>query len=146
MDQLILADLVTDLPNAVRLQRAVHTLRKCFHCDAVGLLSLDTDSLRLVAASGLAHDALSRRFIVAQHPRFATILSRREPTWFEPGSVLPDPYDGLLDDRKGSPLPVHDCLGMSLYIEGRLWGAVTLDALTPGTFVNASLEVLQRYA
>src|SRR5690606_40614134 len=82
MDQLILADLVTDLPDAVRLQRAVHTLREQFHCDAVGLLKLDTDSLRIVAASGLAHEALGRRFVVAQHPRFATILSRREPTWF----------------------------------------------------------------
>ncbi|WP_353151874.1 nitric oxide reductase transcriptional regulator NorR [Pollutimonas bauzanensis] len=145
MDQLILADLITDLPNAVRLQRAVHTLREHFHCDAVGLLSLDTDSLRLVAASGLAHEALGRRFAVAHHPRFATILSRREPTWFEPGSVLPDPYDGLLDDRKGSPLPVHDCLGLSLYIEGRLWGAITLDALETGTFDAAAQAELQRY-
>ncbi|HUH60850.1 MAG TPA: nitric oxide reductase transcriptional regulator NorR [Candidimonas sp.] len=145
MDQLILADLVTDLPNAVRLQRAVHTLRERFHCDAVGLLSLDTDSLRLVAASGFAHEALGRRFVVAQHPRFAAILSRREPTWFEPDSVLPDPYDGLLDDRKGLPLPVHDCLGISLHIEGRLWGAITLDALRTGTFDAAAKADLQRY-
>ncbi|NYT60704.1 nitric oxide reductase transcription regulator, partial [Alcaligenaceae bacterium] len=93
MDQLLLADLVTDLPNAVRLQRAVHTLRQRFMCDAVGLLCLDGDTLRLVAAAGLAHEALGRRFVVAQHPRFATIMSRRDPTWFEPGSVLADPYD-----------------------------------------------------
>lgn len=146
MDQLILADLVTDLPNAVRLQRAVHTLRECFQCDAVGLLCLDTDSLRLVAASGLAHEALGRRFIVAQHPRFATILSRREPTWFEPGSQLADPYDGLLDDRKGLPLPVHDCLGISIYIEGRLWGALTLDALEKSQFGTTAQAELQRYA
>src|SRR5690606_39561608 len=107
MDQLILADLITDLPNGIRLQRAVQTLREHFECDAVGLLSLDDDSLRLVAAAGLAHEALGRRFVVAQHPRFATILSRREPTWFEPGSMLADPYDGLLDDKKGLPLPVR---------------------------------------
>jgi anaerobic nitric oxide reductase transcription regulator len=145
MDQLILADLVTDLPDAVRLQRAVHTLRERFECDAVGLLRLDDDSLRLVAASGLAHEAMGRRFVVAQHPRFATILSRREPTWFEPDSVLADPYDGLLDDKKGLPLPVHDCLGMSLYIEGRLWGALTLDALAPGTFNATGQAELQRF-
>ncbi|MFW7342427.1 nitric oxide reductase transcriptional regulator NorR [Pollutimonas sp. H1-120] len=145
MDQLILADLVTDLPDAVRLQRAVHTLRERFECDAVGLLRLDDDSLRLVAASGLAHEAMGRRFVVAQHPRFATILSRREPTWFEPDSVLADPYDGLLDDKKGLPLPVHDCLGMSLYIEGRLWGALTLDALATGTFDAAGQAELQRF-
>src|SRR5690606_25370202 len=114
MDSLILADLVTYLPDAVRLQRIVLTMRERFRSDAVGMLKLDEGSLRLVSAAGLAHDALGRRFKVAEHPRFATILSRREPTWFEPGSLLPDPYDGLLDDRRGAPLPVHDCLGMSL--------------------------------
>lgn len=146
MEQILLADLVNDLPNAVRLQRAVHVLREHWQCDAVGLLALDGDSLRLVAASGLAHDALGRRFVVAQHPRFATILSRREPTWFDPDSALPDPYDGLLDDRKGSPLPVHDCLGMSLYIEGKLWGAITLDALATGTFDAGARVKLQHAA
>ncbi len=146
MDSLILADLITDLPDAVRLQRIVHTLRQRFRSDAVGLLKLDEGSLRLVAAAGLADDALGRRFVVAEHPRFASILSRREPTWFEPGSVLPDPYDGLLDDRQGAPLPVHDCLGMSLYVEGKLWGAVTLDALETGTFDAQAQMDLQRYA
>src|SRR5690606_33888851 len=116
MDSLILADLVAELPDVIRLQRIVHTLREQFRCDAVGLLRLDDGALRMLASAGLADDALGRRFTVAEHPRFATIMSRREPTWFEPGSVLPDPYDGLLDDRRGAPLPVHDCLGMSLYI------------------------------
>lgn len=146
MDSLILADLVTDLPDAVRLQRIVHTLRQRFRSDAVGMLKLDEGSLRLVAAAGLAHEALGRRFKVAEHPRFATILSRREPTWFEPGSMLPDPYDGLLDDRRGAPLPVHDCLGMSLYVEGKLWGALTLDALETGTFDAQAQMDVQRYA
>src|SRR5690606_24129383 len=41
---------------------------------------------------------------------------------------------------------VHDCLGMSLYIEGRLWGAATLDALAVGAFDQAALAELQRYA
>ncbi|MFA7668577.1 MAG: nitric oxide reductase transcriptional regulator NorR [Burkholderiaceae bacterium] len=146
MNSLILADLVTELPDAVRLQRIVHTLRERFRSDAVGLLQLDEGGLRLVAAAGLAHEALGRRFAVAQHPRFATILSRREPTWFEPGSVLPDPYDGLLDDRRGEPLPVHDCLGMSLHVEGKPWGALTLDALETGTFDTQAQMNLQRYA
>src|SRR5690606_22311177 len=61
-------------------------------------------------------------------------------------SMLADPYDGLLDDKKGLPLPVHDCLGMSLYTEGRPWGIVTLDALEIGAFDSAALDELQRYA
>jgi len=146
MDELILADLVTDLPDSIRLQRVVQTLKAVFRCDAVGLLRLEGETLSLVAAAGLGHEALGRHFVVAQHPRFEAILSRREPTWFEPGHALADPYDGLLDDRKGEPLPVHDCLGISLYVEGRVWGALTLDALATGTFDSEALRRLQGYA
>src|SRR3546814_12933695 len=60
--------------------------------------------------------------------------------------MLADPYDGLLDDRKGLPLPVHDCLGMRLYTEGRPWGVVTLDALAVGAFDDAALAELQHYS
>ncbi|MFC3338412.1 nitric oxide reductase transcriptional regulator NorR [Paracandidimonas soli] len=145
MRELLLTDLVADLPNAVRLQRAVHTIKEQFRCDAVGLLHLDGDSLRLVAATGLAHEALGRHFTVAHHPRFSTILSRREPTWFEPGSILPDPYDGLLEDQREHSLHVHDCLGASLYVEGRLWGVLTLDAQEIGAFDDNTIQELQHY-
>ena len=121
----LLADLTVELANAVRLQRLVHTLREHFACGAVGLLRLDGDSLRPVAAVGLVHEALGRRFVIAQHPRLAAIMATREPTWFEPDSRLPDPYDGLLDNHVGEPLPVHDCMGVSLYVEGQLWGSAT---------------------
>lgn len=146
METKLLNDLAEDLPDGVRLQRAAQAVRNAFTCDAVGLLALDgEDTLRLVAAAGLADEALGRRFLVAHHPRFAAILSRREPTWFDMDSVLPDPYDGLLDDRKGSPLPVHDCMGMTLYRNERPWGIMTLDALDTGTFDEASRARLQRF-
>src|SRR5690606_19877706 len=85
-------------------------------------------------------------FVVAQHPRLAAILAQREPTWFEPDSRLPDPYDGLLDAHVGEPLPVHDCMGVSLFVDGRLWGALTLDALHGGTFDDETRRELQRYS
>ena len=146
MESSLLADLITELPNAVRLQRLVHTLREHFNCGAVGLLRLDGDSLRPLAAVGLVHEALGRRFVIAQHPRLAAIMASREPTWFEPDSRLPDPYDGLLDAHVGEPLPVHDCMGVSLYVEGQQWGALTLDALHAGTFDSNARRDLQRYA
>jgi len=146
LESTLLADLITELPNAVRLQRLVHTLREHFSCGAVGLLRLDGDSLRPLAAVGLVHEALGRRFVIAQHPRLAAIMAAREPTWFEPDSRLPDPYDGLLDEHVGEPLPVHDCMGVSLYVEGQLWGALTLDALHAGTFDSNARRDLQRYA
>ena len=142
----LLADLIVELPNAVRLQRLVHTLREHFRCGALGLLRPDRDSLRPLAAVGLVHEALGRRFVVAQHPRLAAIMATREPTWFEPDSRLPDPYDGLLDAHVGEPLPVHDCMGLSLFVDGQLWGALTLDALHPGTFDSAARRDLQRYS
>ena len=145
LEEGLLADLVTELPNAIRLQRLVQTLRERFQCGAVGLLRLDEGALRPVAAVGLVHEALGRRFEVASHPRLAAILANREPTWFEPDSRLPDPYDGLLDERAGEPLPVHDCMGASLWLEGRLWGALTLDALHAGTFDERARRDLQRY-
>ncbi|SDQ64078.1 anaerobic nitric oxide reductase transcription regulator [Pseudomonas sp. UC 17F4] len=138
------ADLIVELPNAVRLQRLVQTLREYFNCGAVGLLRLEGDSLRPQASVGLVHEALGRRFVIARHPRLAAIMASREPTWFEPDSRLPDPYDGLLDSALHEPLAVHDCMGVSLYVEGQLWGAITLDALQPGTFDSAARDELKR--
>lgn len=43
-------------------------------------------------------------------------------------------------------MPVHDCLGMSLYIEGKLWGAITLDALKTGIFDAGARVRLQHAA
>ena len=134
MQALLLADLVAELPQAVRLQRLVSSLRAHFRCGAVALLQLEAGHLRPIAVDGLVEDALGRRFEVAQHPRLAAILARRGVTCFHHESTLPDPYDGLIDGQAGLPLPVHDCMGTSLYVEGQPWGALTLDALDIGTF------------
>ena len=76
----------------------------------------------------------------------AAILARREVTCFDHDSTLPDPYDGLLDTLVGEPLPVHDCMGVALRIDGRPWGVLTLDALQTGTFDAAARAALARCA
>ncbi len=129
-----LADLVTELPANVRLQRLIGGLRAHFCCGAVALLRLEEDHLCPVVVDGLVSEALGRRFAVRQHPRLAAILARGEVTCFDRDSQLPDPYDGLLDTLVGEPLPVHDCMGVALRIDGRPWGVLTLDALQTGTF------------
>jgi anaerobic nitric oxide reductase transcription regulator len=134
IEHLLLTDLVADLPQAVRLQRLVSSLRTQFLCGAVALLQLEEDHLRPIAVDGLMRDALGRRFAVIQHPRLAAILARRSVTCFHHDSTLPDPYDGLIDERAGQPLPVHDCMGTSLHVEGQPWGVLTFDALKVGTF------------
>ena len=144
IEDMLLADLVSELPHAVRLQRLVTSLRAAFDCGAVALLRLDEDSLRPVAVDGLVREALGRRFMPAHHPRLAAILNRRDVTAFDHDSALPDPYDGLLDTRIGEPLPVHDCMGTSLHVDGQPWGVLTLDALRTGTFDQASRDRLRR--
>ncbi len=131
---MLLADLVADLPVAVRLQRLLAHLRAHFACGAVALLKLEEEHLRPVAVDGLVDDALGRRFAVKDHPRLAAFLQRRGVTCFHHDSVLPDPYDGLIAERIGEPLAVHDCMGTALDVEGRRWGVITLDALRVGAF------------
>jgi anaerobic nitric oxide reductase transcription regulator len=145
MEALLLADLVAEVPPAVRLQRLVSSLRAHFKCGAVALLQMDAGHLRPVAVDGLMEDALGRRFDVRQHPRFAAILARRGVTCFDHGSTLPDPYDGLISERPDAPLAVHDCMGTSLYLEGQLWGALTFDALDTGTFDSAAQDDLCQF-
>ena len=132
----LLADLAVELPAAVRQQRLTELLRTHFRCGAVALLSLDGsgEALRPEAVDGLTPDALGRRFALMEHPRLAAILRRGEVTRFHHDSGLPDPYDGLVIERPGEPLRVHDCMGIVLAVEGRPWGVLTLDALDVGTF------------
>lgn len=140
----LVADLVTELPAVVRLQKLVTTLRRHFNCGAVVLLQQEQQVLRPIASIGLVREALGRRFISEQHPRLAAILAARETVRFEPDSQLPDPYDGLIEDCPDERLAVHDCMGIALYVEGKCWGALTLDALQPGTFDAHTMRELQR--
>lgn len=146
LEETLLADLVTDLPEAVRLERLVVTLRSHFGCQAVALLKLEQHCLKPVAAIGLAREALGRRFVIADHPRLAEIMQTRQVVHFAPDCALPDPYDGLVDGLGTAVLPVHDCMGIALYLEGQCWGALTLDALQAGTFSRLTVLELQRFS
>lgn len=142
-----LVDLATEMPPQQRLQRLIGGLRAHFCCGAVALLRLEEGHLRPMAVDGLVGEALGRRFAVHQHPRLAAILARAgEITCFDHDSSLPDPYDGLLDTRVGEPLPVHDCMGVAVQVDGRPWGVLTLDALQTGTFDARARAELARCA
>ncbi|HWA13549.1 MAG TPA: nitric oxide reductase transcriptional regulator NorR [Burkholderiales bacterium] len=145
LHHLVLNDLVADLPQAVRLQRLAASLRAHFDCSAVALLQLDDDHLHPVAVDGLSSEVLGRRFAVAAHPRLAAILARREVTFFPEDSPLPDPYDGLIGAPPGTPVLVHDCMGVSLHVEGRPWGVLTLDAARAGTFDARARQALGEF-
>ncbi len=146
LEESLMADLVTELPVAVRLERLVITLQAHFGCQAVALLQLEQGSLKPVAFCGLMAEVRGRRFHLAQHPRLAQLFATRQVVHFPPDPLLPDPYDGLVEGLAGQPLAVHDCMGVALYLEGQCWGVLTLDALTAGTFSRLTVLELQRFS
>ncbi|QQD21170.1 nitric oxide reductase transcriptional regulator NorR [Venatoribacter cucullus] len=139
----LLQDLITDMPAAERFERIVTGLHERFECGAVVLLRLQREHLHPVAIRGLVAEAHGRKFGLAQHPRLSAIMTSVQALRFPADSPLPDPYDGLLASQPGAPLPVHDCMGISLWLNGERWGALTLDSLTPGTFDGEKLQQLE---
>ncbi|SEI66676.1 nitric oxide reductase transcriptional regulator NorR [Paraburkholderia diazotrophica] len=140
----LVEDLTRDLPERERYRRLLTTLRTLFPGDAAALLRLDEDTLVPLAIDGLSGDTLGRRFRVGDHPRFEALLSTHGPTRFPADSALPDPYDGLVQGVSGH-LEVHDCLGCPLFIGGRPWGLLTLDALDPERFDTIDMDALRAF-
>lgn len=138
-------DLSLELAQDERYRRLLETLRRLFPCDAAGLLRLEQETLIPLAVDGLSPDTLGRRFRLAEHPRFSAIAAAGRPIRFSHDSDLPDPYDGLVAGYPGH-LPIHDCLGLPLQIDGKLWGVLTLDSLEPGAFSRLDMDALQAFA
>ena len=129
----IVADLSTNMSTEQRYQRLLAHLCRIFPCDASALLKFEDPCLIPLAVNGLSEDTLGRRFVVSEHPRLAQILASEQSVHFAADSDLPDPYDGLIETDTDQLL-VHDCMGVKLFIDGKPWGVLTLDALAPGTF------------
>jgi len=141
----LMADLAQDLPEAERHRRLLQTLRALLPCDATAMLRLEGEWLVPLAVDGLSRDTLGRRFRASEHPRFAQLLEAPGPVRFAADCGLPDPFDGLVEGVQGH-LPVHDCMGCALRVDGRPWGLLTLDALEVGRFSRVELDVLQAFA
>jgi anaerobic nitric oxide reductase transcription regulator len=140
----IVNDLSRQLLAAQRYQRLLQTLMQLFPCDACALLKLEQNYLVPLAINGLSEDTLGRRFLIAEQPRLETILAMRGITRFAADSPLPDPYDGLIENPDNR-LHVHDCMGVTLYIDGQAWGVLTFDALNPQTFDDINQQALQTF-
>lgn len=142
----IALNLSSHLSSEQQYQDLIEGIDKVFPCDASALFILDEDGfLTPVAIKGLASTVLGRRFFPKSHPRLQAIVSSQHPVRFEADSDLPDPFDGsLLTEHKS--IDVHDCLGCSLYVEGQLVGALTLDALTVGAFDEIEQVTIETFA
>lgn len=129
----IVSDLPKELPAERRYQRILTNMATVFPFDAAAVLKLEGDQLRPLAMKGLSDDVMGRRFVVNEHPRLAQVINSKSTIHFEADSPLPDPYDGLIGENYIHP-DVHDCMGISILINEKPWGLLTLDALEPGTF------------
>ncbi|HSI48046.1 MAG TPA: nitric oxide reductase transcriptional regulator NorR [Ideonella sp.] len=121
MDALV-ADLAREMPETERYRRLLHGLRQLIPCDAIALLRLEGERLQPLAVEGLSADTLGRQFMPTEHPRLQALLNA-------PG-----------------PLPVHDCAGCAVKLDGQLWGLLTVDALSVGRFDGIELSALQAFA
>ncbi|WP_137224871.1 nitric oxide reductase transcriptional regulator NorR [Shewanella sp. MEBiC00475] len=129
----IVEDLNRDLIKSERYLRLILAIQRAIPCDVVALLKLKHDHLVPVAVVGLKQQALARQFSINHHPRLQQILANPHITRFDAESTLPDPYDGLVDDGS-EQLHVHDCMGSTIFIDGKAWGVLTLDAMKAGSF------------
>lgn len=142
----IALDLSSNLSNDKHYQRLIESLHQVFPCDASVLFVLDQEGfLKPVAMQGLSPSVLGRRFFPTAHPRLEAILASKHPVRFESASELPDPFDGLMLNDNVC-IDVHDCLGCSLYVEDKLVGALTLDALKVGAFDSIENIQLETFA
>jgi len=139
----IVEDLNRDLSHTERYQRLVLAIQRAIPCDVVALLKLNDGYLLPVAALGLKEEALARQFSIAGHPRLQHILSNSQITRFDSDCGLPDPFDGLVNEC-GGQLHVHDCMGSPIFVDGKPWGVLTLDALQAGSF--AALDPVETRA
>lgn len=129
----VLQDLARTLEPNQRYQGLLSAIQSAIPCDAIALLRLHKSQLLPLAFIGLKPETKGRRFELDKHPRLSNILSSRHMVRFDSDSSLPDPYDGLVEGDD-NVLHVHDCMGVSLYINDKPWGVITFDAMNPGQF------------
>ncbi|MCS3409103.1 nitric oxide reductase transcriptional regulator NorR [Serratia sp. AKBS12] len=137
----IAIDLQSGLSQRDRFQRLINSLRQLLSCDAAALLRFEGQQFTPLAIDGLTQDVLGRRFALGDHPRLEAIARAGNVVRFPATSDLPDPYDGLIPDH-GS-LKVHACIGLPLFAEQDLIGALTFDSLNPMQFDRFSNEELR---
>lgn len=129
----IALDITANLSTRDRFSRLLTTLRDTLECDAAALLSFQGHQFTPLAIDGLSADVLGRRFIINEHPRLEAIARAGDVVRFPADSQLPDPYDGLIPNVDGD-LKVHACVGLPLFANDQLIGALTIDALDPNKF------------
>ncbi|MFP1918099.1 nitric oxide reductase transcriptional regulator NorR [Lonsdalea quercina] len=136
------ADLSREMPCEVRYQRLLDSLNRLIPADASALLQLEGEELTPVAIQGLHEDALKRRFILDENPRFAAMLATANVMRFPPDTGVPDPFVGLFETEECSAGKT-DVLGCALRLDQHIWGLLTLHAFDGHEFSADALKTLE---
>ncbi len=130
--------LTTSLSSETRYAQLLRTIADAVPCDAAALLRFDGEGLVPIAVLGIDPSAVGRPFQLSDHPRLHAITRARGPLVFASDDPRPDPYDGLVL-APDIDLHVHSCMGCGLYVDEKLVGVLTLDALEPNQFDDVDL-------
>lgn len=142
----IALDLTAALSAGDRYRRLLEALGRVIPYDAACLWRFEGEELMPLATRGLSPDALGRSYRISEHPRLARICQADEPVRFPADDPSPDPFDGLIESDSTASLHVHACLGCPLYVEGKLIGVLTADALNSLAFDALDQGVLRAIA
>lgn len=137
----IALDLQLGISHQDRFHRLIQSVRSLLHSDASALLRYEGGQFIPLAIDGLMQDVLGRRFALRDHPRMEAIARAGDVVRFPADSSLPDPYDGLLPDH--DDFKVHACVGLPLFSDQTLIGALTIDGMNPAQFDGISDEELR---
>jgi anaerobic nitric oxide reductase transcription regulator len=141
-------DLTTSVTGQDRFDRLLLIIRNLFNCDASALLAFQNQQFTPLAINGLYDEVLGRRFNIQEHPRLEAIARAGDIVRFPADSQLPDPYDGLIPNHEDE-LNVHSCIGLPLFANDHLIGALTIDAFEPlqfDAFSNQDLRIISALA
>ena len=136
----IALDLQLGISHQDRFHRLIQSVRSLLNSDASALLRYE----------GPVHPAGHRRPDAGRagaplrpqdHPRMEAIARAGDVVRFPADSSLPDPYDGLLPDH--DDFKVHACVGLPLFSDQALIGALTIDGMNPTQFDAISDEELR---
>ncbi|GGI72067.1 nitric oxide reductase transcriptional regulator NorR [Shewanella gelidii] len=141
----IALDITSGISTQDRFTRLLDKVRQTLHCDAAALLAFRGQQFTPLAIDGLSEDVLGRRFIISEHPRLEAIARAGDIVRFPAESDLADPYDGLIPNQ-GDELKVHACIGLPLFADQKLIGALTIDAFDPERFDNFSNDELRSFS
>ena len=142
----IALDLTAEISSEDRYDRLLGALRRAIPYDAATLLRVEKDTLIPLAARGLTPDAMGRVYARKDHPRLDIICGSKEPVFFSKESSLPDPFDGMLVSDPHGLQHIHACLGCSLYVQDKLVGVITADALDAGAFDHLPVQYVKTVA